>query len=338
MPSAGVIHRIANRHRRELLAGERMAANAMVHAYGNAWQAMQGEIEALAQLYYDAQEARVASSPWWLFEQERLGHLQRQVEAEMAKILDLADASIRSQQWEAIQAAGRHSQELVSALVQGTGINVSFSRLPAEALTDLVGFLRTGSPLRSLLDELGRSASRVIQDRLIQGLAIGKNPRDVARDVRAAFGGNLSRALTVSRTEMLRSHREATKRNYEANRDVVSGWIWTSAHQERTCPMCLAMDGTKHPLSARLDDHPNGRCTMRPIVRGAPEIKMETGTEWFERQPEDVQRQVLGNAGLEAYQKGEVTLQDMVGRKRSADWGTTRYALPVSKAKEKHNS
>ncbi len=101
--------------------------------------------------------------------------------------------------------------------------------------------------------------------------------------------------------------------------------------------MCLAMDGTFHTLDEHLDDHPNGRCAMVPVLKGeegAPPV-WETGSEWLDKQPEAVQRKVLGNAGYEAYKAGAVTLQDFVGQRKSREWGTTRYALPTSTILEK---
>jgi len=58
---------------------------------------------------------------------------------------------------------------------------------------------------------------------------------------------------------------------------------------------------------------------------GAPPV-WETGSEWLDKQPEAVQRHVLGNAGYEAYKAGAVTLTDFVGQRKSREWGTTRYA------------
>ena len=53
------------------------------------------------------------------------------------------------------------------------GVTVTWARLPREAVTDLVGFLQDGSPLRDLLDELGSEASRAVRDALVAGVATG---------------------------------------------------------------------------------------------------------------------------------------------------------------------
>ena len=86
------------------------------------------------------------------------------------------------------------------------------------------------------------------------------------------------------------------------------------------------MDGSIHPLEEQLDDHPNGRCAMTPVLVDEEPPARETGEQWLERQKPDVQERVLGKAGAEAYRAGAVTLQDFVGRRYSEEWGTTRYA------------
>ncbi len=77
--------------------------------------------------------------------------------------------------------------------------------------------------------------------------------------IRGRLGGNLVRALRISRTEMLRAYREATRRNYQANGDIVAGWRWLCAKQARTCAACLAMDGT-HKCRDQTADNVSGAC------------------------------------------------------------------------------
>jgi len=297
----------------------------MVEAYGGIWQRLRARIEELVRQY---EEAAVTGSPVsasWAFEQDRLQTLQRQVEAELARFSRDAESLIVRAERDAIAAAAEHPQEVIQAAYRG--VSVGWNRLPADAVTDLVGFMRNGSPLRALLDRLGPESSRVVRDGLIQGLALGQNPRAVAAAIRGEFGGNLSRALTVSRTETLRAYREATLRSYQANSDIVVGWRWTASKSGRTCAACLAMDGTIHPNSERMDDHPNGRCVETPVPRGMESLtSWETGAQWFARQPENVQHQVLGNAGFNAYKAGAVSLSDFVGQSQSKAWGSTRYA------------
>lgn len=150
--------------------------------------------------------------------------------------------------------------------------------------------------------------------------------------IRRQFGTGLVRALLVSRTETLRAYREAAHRNYEANADVVEGWIWHATLTTRTCAACWAMHGSFHRLDERLDDHPNGRCAPVPAVKpwkalgyDIPDNRpvIESGEAAFARLTAQEQERVLGKAAYAAFADGAVSLADFAGRRHSDDWGTT---------------
>ena len=263
--------------------------------------------------------------------------LQQQTEAEIRQFARFAEQRIVAEQAEAVRAAQEHAEQLAMAGLgePPVGVMVTFARLPREALTDLVGFLQDGSPLRDLLDELGPEASASIRKALIAGVATGQNPRVIAQQMKQALGGNLVRALTIARTEVLRAYRESSRRTYQANSDVIKGWIWHSALGTRTCPACWAMHGTFHRLDERLDDHVNGRCSAIPVTKtwkelgfkDVPETQVQVGkgTDLFEKLSDADKEKILGKAGFQAYKVGAVKLEDFVGRKVSREWGTMRY-------------
>lgn len=335
MADPGRVFRRAAAFRAELLRGERAAASEIVRAYGNAWKHIEPRVRDLSKRYYEAENAGERISPSWLFQLERLQSVQRQIESEIAGVVQNAEVRIRAEQWNAVEAARRHAEALVEPQLPD-GISVSWSRLNREAVADLVGFTSNGSPLRELLDELPEDAGAAVREALISGVVLGQSPYVIARRSRAALGGNMARALRISRTEVMRSYREATLRNYQANAGIVTGWVWHSAVDTRTCPACWAMHGTEHGLDERLDDHVQGRCAMVPRTKSWAELgfagveetspQIELGTEAFARLDEAKQRAILGPAALEAYRAGAIKLTDFVGRRTSADWGTMRYA------------
>lgn len=331
MAKPGNIYDIANRHRRELLLREREAATEMVRRYGELWQRLQDNLAVLTKRIAERRSAGHAVTLAWLFQDERYHALLAQIELELTNFVSFAERSIISEQAVAVAAAKQHVEQLVMAELAATGIESSWTSLPVAELENLVGFLKPGSPLHDLLAKLPKGAGETVKKELIVAVATGAGPRATAGRIRRAMAGNLTRALVVSRTETLRAYREATRQNYLANRDTVSGWVWVSAKSARTCPACLAMDGTKHRADERLDDHPNGRCVMVPLVRGAELPERETGADWLARQDESVQRQVL-RGGYEAYSEGRLELADFVGRKRNARWGTMRYTRGVREA------
>jgi len=332
------IYEIAERYRKALLVSERKAATEMVRAYGESWKRIKTNLDTLTAQITAARAAGEEVSAAWLFQRDRLAGLQRQVESEIGRFAQHAEASVIAQQAEAVRAAEAHAMELMGTSL-GTappGVMLTFNRLPSGAVQDLVGFLQDGSPLRSLLDELGPEASQGVRDALIAGVATGQGPREIARRARLAMGGNLVRALTIARTEVLRSYRESSRRSYQANDDVVAKWIRHEACDSRTCACCFALHGTEYDLEERFETHPNCRGALAPKTKtweelgfeGIPETqaKVEKGTDLFEKLSDGDKEKVLGKAGFQAYKAGAVKLKDFVGRKASKQWGTTRYA------------
>jgi SPP1 gp7 family putative phage head morphogenesis protein len=308
----------------------------MVRHYGQLWRRIKGRIEALTKRYYAALDAGEATSPAWLYQLERLAALQQQVEEEMRELVSAAEIRVRAEQYEAVQAAQRHAAAMLRASRvsrETARLATGFNWLPREAVQELTGFASSG-PLRALLGGLGREASEAITRELVTGIGLGLSPREVARNCRAALGGNLSRALTISRTETLRAYREATHQSYAANADVVEGWVWYCGKDSRTCAACWAMHGTVHPITERLDDHPNGRCVQVPQTRMLP-LDVESGSVLFARLTPAEQLKVLGPGKFKAWQEGKLDLQDLVTQKQDRLWGSMRHESSLRDALER---
>lgn len=345
------LYRNAERFHRALLRHERQAANEMVRAYGAAWRRIRKRLDGLLAQMTAAREAGQDVSLPWLFEQQRLETLQRQIEAEMRRWVDVAEPRIVDLQREAVEAAQRTAEaETMAAMgTPPSGVSLTWKRLSKDALTDLVGYAGDGSPLRQLLDGLGTEASQQVREALIAGMALGENPRSIARRVKEAFGGDLVRALRVSRTETMRAYRTAALRNYRANDDVVKGWIWNAACDTRTCVACWAMHGTTHSLEEELQDHPNGRCARSPWVKTWAEMgfagmdekpPMASGEARFAKLTPEEQDKILGKAGGAAYRAGAAKLSDFATTRSSPEWGThvQRKSLKGALGEEKANA
>jgi len=341
----------ADRFYLALLRHEREASREMARAYGVAWRRVRQRLDALLAQMAAAREAGQDVSLSWLFQQQRLEALQQQIETEMRRWASVATERATELQRDAVDLAQRQAEaETLAALgPPPPGVAVTWKRLSKEALTDLVGFASDGTPLRQLLDALGAEASQQVREALIAGMATGENPRSIARRVKEAFGGDLVRALRVSRTETMRAYRTAALRNYRANDDVVKGWIWNAACDDRTCAACWAMHGTKHPLDDELQDHPNGRCAASPWtksweelgIEGMPERpEMESGEARFAKLTPEEQDKILGKAGGAAYRAGAATLEDFATTRSSARWGThvQRKSLKGVLGEEKANA
>jgi len=167
----------------------------------------------------------------------------------------------------------------------------------------------------------------------------GHNPVVIARDIQDALGSSLANALMISRTESMRSLRDATLENYRANSDVVDSYVWLASPD--ACAMCLAMSGTELSLDEDMDSHQNCRCTSVPRTKSwadifagtgidasdIPETTLDVpqGADVFAALSDTEQRDLLGPAKYNAYKDGAFTLSDLVGVSHNSVWGTSRY-------------
>lgn len=313
------IYDLANKFKRAQLRNERAAASEMVRVYGGIWREISRQITELTKAYYAASEPKAS----WLYQFQRLQTLRSQVESQLTQFAQYADTTIQAQQWQALQAGKEHAGQLLQAAMGGKPW--SFNVLPTNAIDFMVGFQQDGSPLLSVLQRYGKEAAEAMANRLVQGLALGQGPAAVARLIRKDMGMALWEALRLARTETLRAYRASSSATYRENSDVVEGWVWLSARNTRTCACCWAMDGTFHELDEELDDHPNGRCTKVPKIKGMNLPMRQTGVQAFEKLSDVDKLKVLGPSKYAAYRAGDLKLPQLIGVKHDKQWGRMFY-------------
>ncbi len=222
------------------------------------------------------------------------------------------------------RAATGMAQQHTAALLGPSG-----ARLPVEATNELIAALSDGSPLENLLATFGDDAAKAASQTLIDGLASGRGLRVVASEFRKATGSSAVRAARISRQSILSSYREASLQAYRQNESLLGGWVWLSALQAgRTCGLCIAMHGTIHPLTESFASHVACRCSMVPLVKGAP-TRIEAGRDLFAQWSEDDQAKVLGKGKYELFKHGDLSLDHLVGEGTDRRWGQFRYERPL---------
>lgn len=307
-------------HRRAIRSIDRAALLRVYLAHQQAMETINPLIERL--------QAKVNElgtlTPSELFRLERYQELQRQLDAEMRRLAASTGEITTEAQRRAVVVALDHAETIATATAATRAgaavIASSWVRVPFSAVQDFIGATQAG-PLAELLASFETVAGQVVVKEITDGLTLGRGPRAVADAITKATDIARNRALTISRTEMLRSMRGATLTTYNDNRDILSGWIWTAAISSNTCGACLAMDGSFHELSESMDSHPNCRCAMRPALKDVPMRKVETGAQWFGKQSPETQDAVLGKSGGAAYRAGEVELHDFIRISESQEWG-----------------
>lgn len=120
-------------------------------------------------------------------------------------------------------------------------------------------------------DEFVMRIRRSIVESQIKGESIGQATRRLkdALGLTATEGGYAGRVETIARTEILRSSNAASTEYYKKHGNVLSGWEWKATNDERTCPICGALDGNVYALdSAKTPppEHPRCRCAAIPAL------------------------------------------------------------------------
>ena len=220
-----------------------------------------------------------------------------------------------------------------AAAAAKSSVRASLVRADPAQIGEMV--LRSQEQITSLLLPMSELAYTAVKEELVHGMVVGANPRAVARTLVNRVGDvndlNLSRALTIARTEMLDAARAAAYVTDQVNSSVLAGWLWMAHLDVNTCPSCVGMHGTLHPLEEPgPDDHQNGRCGRVPKVkpweelgfRGIPEPpgSMVDADRWFAGLGEDDQRRLLGNARYTAWSAGEYPRSAWSTRQENPGW------------------
>lgn len=312
----------ADQFRRQALAREREAATRLVQTYGRVYRNLQAQQTALEQALTAIQGAHQEVSRGQAARLGAVRSLLQQTADELERWSAYADTEVSQAAQNEILAGLSDSRGMVQAYFGNprtqAAIAARFDMLPAEQVETMLGFLGPESPLHA---SLGRGFSdavvRQLEEALADGIALGYNPRKVAREmVRRGLGVGLNWALTTARTAQLWSYREATRANYMANSDIVKGWIWYAQLDDRVCMSCVAQHGSHHRVDEVLNDHHNGRCTAIPDVPLARRLGLSMpeptpGPEWFAGLPPAEQARRMGPSMWDAWQAGEFEFGDL---------------------------
>lgn len=325
MPDPGVVRFLRGR-KAALLNQEQEMMRSMAQDWLKVERSLQAEMEALAALM---KEQNVVTSAT-VMKHDRFQKLMYQARAQAATFNEKADARITVAQAEMSQQGIEDALKALQLSYKDAGVQIvpQFNQLPVRALEMMFGYASDGSALAGLLARNYPDAVNGLLDALVAGMAKGSHPTEIAREMRNGFGVGLSKALTIARTEVLRSYRMGSFEQYR-NSGVVVGYKRMAAHDARVCPGCLFKDGEMiDSLDGEFDEHPNGRCTAVPVIIDLEPPTWQSGIEWFGEQSETMQREILGAARFEAWQKG-ASLQDMSKLVSDPQWGGSYVATPV---------
>lgn len=310
-----------------LLAREADAMDEMARRWLEVEAALEAEISLLAREVGEMAGRGERVSVGRVARLARYRRLLAQAEREVGRYVGWCADEVGRRQAALARLGVEQAGELIRLAYSGVGVD--FDRLPVEAVAYMAGMAGDGKPLGELLrrrmvrDEDGLPLPGVwerLTGTLVRGTALGWNPVKVARLMRDDLAGGLQKALQVARSEQMRVYREASAAQYRES-GVVRGQKRMAAHDERVCAACLADEGRFYGLDEVLYDHPQGRCTGIPVVKGREEPSWLMGEAWLRTQAEGVQRSILGKGRYELWKNKELKLREMMQETYDPVWG-----------------
>lgn len=323
------IAQILSRHRRLLAERERRTVAELRAAYGSVEKELVKEFLKLSKW--------LAALPP---EQRTRGAILRH--AVLRELLDQVRAEIRNyggrvgritarEQRYGILSADRNAREMLVAQTRNAAIRLNFDRaLPKRVIETAVGLMGDGSPINEYFENaVGKKLVAAIRDEIVKTIATGDSFGRLAKNLQKRAGVMPRQAHAIARTEVNRARRETTRQIYESQ--GITEWEWVAANSLRTCILCLTLDGQRFSIKDPFPTHVNCRCTMIAVH---PNIthKRRTGREWLATRSAEEQEKVIGKEAFAAYERGEITLDDLVTFRTSKKWGRSAVRRPLKQA------
>ncbi len=239
------------------------------------------------------------------------------------EILDYAkDTAIPDIEAEQLEYGKMAIQSASKAIKLSGELGVQFDRLPVDAVETFVGHLGDGTPLYRLIKEAYPESLDAVVKSLLEGTAKGINPQAIAFNMSRSLGVGLERITLIARTEQLRVARMTSAEQYR--KSGLNGVMRRVATKDdRVCPACLALDGEVIPLDKELEDHPRGRCVAVFQIKNTPTIQWEKGQDWFAKQEDSLQKNILGNEKWQLWKDGQFQFSDLGQKTYSKIWGAS---------------
>lgn len=343
------LEELADGHREALERLNADATDRMTRRWVDAQKRVDIEVQDLLRKMEAAKAAGIDPSPAWLYQQRRLAAVTDTIRDQVDRWAPHAEEATRDLAMDALAQGQESAQELAREAAREAlpGVEAAFTAINPENMATMVGHLAPGGPLRNLMVTIGGEAADAAEAALVQGVLLGKGSDWIGRQLTRALDIPRWRGDSIARTEALRTYRETTRQTFQGS-NVVGSWIWHSALERRTCPACLVMHGTVHPVTETLDGHPRCRCAMVPKTKTWAELGLEgvpdtsptiqSGKEWFGGLDAMSQRAILGSRKYDAWKAGDISLDDLVARTRSPEWGTMRRERSMTEIREGRNA
>jgi hypothetical protein len=336
VPDSQVVQRLQE-FKRRLAAMEAVQQREMARRWLNVEQALEGNMQALAQQVADLTAKGVQPGDLLLrnklYRMERYKVLMAQTRNQLKLYADYAGDLITRQQRTYAEMGISDAYEMLRMQTGEAGLRATFGRMPVSAVEDMIGRASDGNPLRALLAKsLTQDTVEAVTQAIVDNIALGKNPRELAlKMIAEGYDKGLNRALLLARDQQLRAYRSAADAQAQTS-GLVTYKVRLAAKDEATCLACLAADGERLEVDEPMYDHPQGRCTEVFVVEGLEPPEFQRGPEWFAEQDEATQRAMMGDKRYEAWKDHKFDFTKQVGHTHDETWGAGLQVKSIADA------
>jgi hypothetical protein len=212
-----------------------------------------GVVSKSLQILIDKLVEKEFKSPNELFRQDLYKQLLIVSQKEVNKFNSLALETVCRTQEKFLQLGLDATQNIISL------VTVDFNRINKNAVLNMVGLSKEGTPLADLFAKSYPLSVEKLTNTLITSQALGYNPRKTAQLLAENMNGNLTRSLTIARTEQLNCLRMASIEQMKES-GVCKGWI--RIEQSDCCSDCDSENGKHYSFDESFDTHPNCRAAV----------------------------------------------------------------------------
>ena len=164
---------------------------------------------------------------------------------------------------------------------QGIGFAYSFTALNTKAVQKAVTQKWQGSNFSDRVWNDKNKLVDTLNQTIPQGIALGQNPRKVARTISNTMETKFSNAERLARTEMNHICNDATKDAYRETPEILQQYKILATLDNRTSEICQEQDGKVYKMSEWQEGvtappfHPNCRTTTVPYFDDVDYFQME---------------------------------------------------------------
>lgn len=267
---------------------------------------------ALAEFEAEADRLRRANLPLQP-DNPILRNLTAEIDAAMREAAGIIDEAADRLASDAIRAAETLQTTLPLAMGVAPSVLVSWQKVSADALRQIVRF-QDDPAWAARLAQYAGAPSATINRIALQGFAAGWNPLRAAKMISDATGAMpRSHANIHMRTLYLQSYKRAAAEAQAQNADIISKVVRYATLDNRVCMVCVALHGETIPTGESVEMHEQCRCVSVSEIAGSALMLGPSGPEWFAGLDDHWQRYMMGPGAWTAWKAGDIALRDVVG-------------------------